>query len=311
MQVNKKNDELTELLVDRSADAISKWNVRGQYTLYFNIEYEMDDDNTFEVVFGYATEGQYKRPLKDVEDDFALAPGKTAVYRVGLTIPAGWQGRKKVCVKAVDVVVAPVAASTSGSALKTAAVLSTQADGDGNDESSVRYLDGDHLESYAYDDANAYEYVVGTNEDDYDAKYGEPYDVIDMPGSISFFEGDDYDDRFDYDDLEDNIDLVDDFEVDDNYDVQLFDPTIEVTDPDAGPDGGSSAGSGSDSGGNSGSSSSSKASSTKAAAAPKTGDPFNALPGVFAVTAAAGAAMVVYSKRRTENERAKAEGEDN
>ena len=249
--------------------------------------------------------------LKDVEDDFALAPGKTAVYRVGLTIPAGWQGRKKVCVKAVDVVVAPVAASTSGSALKTAAVLSTQADGDGNDESSVRYLDGDHLESYAYDDANAYEYVVGTNEDDYDAKYGEPYDVIDMPGSISFFEGDDYDDRFDYDDLEDNIDLVDDFEVDDNYDVQLFDPTIEVTDPDAGPDGGSSAGSGSDSGGNSGSSSSSKASSTKAAAAPKTGDPFNALPGVFAVTAAAGAAMVAYSKRRTENERAKAEGEDN
>lgn len=69
MQVNKKNDELTELLVDRSADAISKWNVCGQYTLYFNIEYEMDDDNTFEVVFGYATEGQYKRTLKDVEDE--------------------------------------------------------------------------------------------------------------------------------------------------------------------------------------------------------------------------------------------------
>ena len=29
----------------------------------------MDDDNTFEVVFGYATEGQYKRTLKDVEDE--------------------------------------------------------------------------------------------------------------------------------------------------------------------------------------------------------------------------------------------------
>ena len=69
MQVNKKNDELTELLVNASADAISKWNVRGQYTLYFNIEYEMDDDNTFEVVLGYATEGQYKRTLKDVEDE--------------------------------------------------------------------------------------------------------------------------------------------------------------------------------------------------------------------------------------------------
>ena len=49
MQVNKKNDELTELLVDRSADAISKWNVRGQYTLYFNIEYAF---GTFEVVLG-------------------------------------------------------------------------------------------------------------------------------------------------------------------------------------------------------------------------------------------------------------------
>ena len=66
MQVNKKNDELTELLVDRSADAISKWNVRGQYTLYFNIEYDLD---TFEVVLGYATEGQYKRTLKNVEDE--------------------------------------------------------------------------------------------------------------------------------------------------------------------------------------------------------------------------------------------------
>ena len=38
----------------------------------------------------------------------------------------------------------------------------------------------------------------------------------------------------------------------------------------------------------------------------KTGDPLSALSGVFAVTAAAGAAMAVYSKRRTENERAKA-----
>ena len=66
MQVNKKNDELTELLVDRSADAISKWNVRGQYTLYFNIEYAF---GTFEVVLGYTTEGQYKRTLKDVEDE--------------------------------------------------------------------------------------------------------------------------------------------------------------------------------------------------------------------------------------------------
>ena len=66
MQVNKKNDELTELLVDRSADAISKWNVRSQYTLYFNIEYAF---GTFEVVLGYATEGQYKRTLKDVEDE--------------------------------------------------------------------------------------------------------------------------------------------------------------------------------------------------------------------------------------------------
>ena len=40
--------------------------------------------------------------LKDVEADYALAPGKTSVYRVGLAIPAGWQGRKKVCVKAAE-----------------------------------------------------------------------------------------------------------------------------------------------------------------------------------------------------------------
>ena len=66
MQVNKKNDELTELLVNASADAISKWNVRGQYTLYFNIEYAF---GTFEVVLGYTTEGQYKRTLKNVEDE--------------------------------------------------------------------------------------------------------------------------------------------------------------------------------------------------------------------------------------------------
>ena len=38
--------------------------------------------------------------------------------------------------------------------------------------------------------------------------------------------------------------------------------------------------------------------------------PHFALPGVFAVTAAAGAAMAAYSKRRVENERAKAEGEE-
>ena len=87
------------------------------------------------------------------------------------------------------------------------------------------------------------------------------------------------------------------------------DPTIEVTESSNEPTAAakSNSKSGSGNAANTDSGNDGKGGSSAA----KTGDPLNALPGVLAVTAAAGAAMAAYSKRRIDNERAKAaEGED-
>ena len=224
--------------------------------------------------------------LQDVEDDYALAPGKTSVYRISLTIPQSWSGTKSVCVKSTDVVMAPVNVA-SGSAVKTAPVLSTQADAgeadsadpsadSGNSQGGVDsddgyWVDGDSLETYGYDDAGAYEYVVGTNGSDYDDEDGEPYDLLNVEGENSFFDDDDYDDR----------DSSDGYDGDDgDYDLALGEPKIVEIGRNT-----------------------STVPAPWRSTIPKTGDSLVPLTGLLGATTVAGAAMVAYSARRMANER--------
>ena len=68
--------------------------------------------------------------LKNIEPDYALAPGKTSVYQVEITIPNDWKDEKKVSVSAA----AAVAARAGG--------VKTQADGDVADEDIEEYVVG-------------------------------------------------------------------------------------------------------------------------------------------------------------------------
>ncbi len=206
--------------------------------------------------------------LKDVEDDYALAPGKTSVYRVSLTIPKGWTGKKSVCVKATDVVVAPVKVS-SNTAMQGMSDLSAQADPDETDGVAEEgWHDGDIYETYGYDDSGAYEYEVGSNKGDYDEENGgEPYDVIQMEGENTFFDNDDFDDDEIYDE--------------DDYNLQLDDAPIKEVDA-------------------FGNNAMPEAASPARLTLPKTSD---TLGGLLGVAALAGAALAAYSARRAANEK--------
>jgi len=235
--------------------------------------------------------------LKDVEDDYALAPGKTSVYRVSLTIPKSWSGKKSVCVKATNVVIAPVKVS-SGSATRGVPSLraqedmgetdptnindpySSDADADVGPDTHETTFDGDEDEAFGYDDSYAYEYVVGDHEGDYDRDDGEPYDLLDMDGENTFYDEDDYDDGDENDE--------------DDYDLSLDDAPIEGDEDDQADvdETGAAA------------TKPSPASSSKAA---KTGDATGALTGLLGAAAVAGAAMAAYSARRAANERRESE----
>ena len=272
--------------------------------------------------------------LKDVEDDYALAPGKTSVYRVSLAIPKSWSGRKNVCVKSTDVVIAPVKVS-SDSAVKTMSVLGTQADmgeagptnlsadagtSQGSTGDDGYWVDGDTQETYGYDDAGAYEYVVGTNESDYDEESGEPYDLLDMEGENTFFDDDDYDDR---DDEGRDDEGGDDEDFDDDYDLTLSEAKIEVVgepvwvpsdDEDAkdnkgtkdNADANAKDNAGASAVARTGTSTANGSSSTKNATS-KTSDSLGPFAGLLGATTVVGAAMVAYSARRVANERSQDE----
>jgi len=229
--------------------------------------------------------------LKDVEDDFALAPGKTSVYRVALSIPKGWQGTKKVCVKTADVVVAAVKAANSS--------LAAQATGLATQAAASSYVDGDHKDSNAYHDVDAYEYAVGSNAKDFDDEFGEPYDVLDIRGEARFFDEDDYDD------YDENIKAFPGDRGD--YDLQMH--QTPITTPKTGQHhaSGNAGMSSGTPGSNRESAATAKADSTTrttAQSAPRTADANGPLSGLLAGAALAGAAMAAYSARRVANEAA-------
>lgn len=100
--------------------------------------------------------------LKDVEPDYALAPGKTSVYEVEITIPKDWKDQKRVSISAADAVMASSTAKTQGA-------LSGQAD----------------LEELAQ---SVEEYIIGTGDqgsrdyyEEFDDDSGRaPFDVLDV-----------------------------------------------------------------------------------------------------------------------------------
>ncbi len=227
--------------------------------------------------------------LQDVLPDYALAPGKTSVYRVAISIPKGWSGTKNVSVKAVDVVVAPLKAATtpakaSDFVARSAATrgVSTQAEGDGEETTYV--YDGDFHAAYEVDDSDAVEYVVGTNEgdfdDDYDGDDTQPFDVLRIEGRNSFFDEDDFDDRDDDDD---------------DYDLQLGGGGLkQVAGPAPRPTPKPPV----------------QGTPVQGTPVPKTSDSLGPFPGLLGAAAVAGAAMTAYSARRVANERAAAGADD-
>jgi uncharacterized membrane protein YgcG len=191
-----------------------------------------------------------KGNLQNVEEDYALAPGASAVYHVRLTIPKGWGGEKQVSITAEEAVVAPV--KTSG----------------------IKALADD---TYDFDDSNAIEYVVGTDEGDY-GKEGKPFSIVSI-----WYE----------DDLDNNAD---------GYDYEIVDVPIATVDGKSSSGGGSSSGSGSKGNGSGSggrnSSSGSMTGSRSRTATPSTAD----LALGFLPFAAAGAGLLAYSRRRQQLE---------
>ena len=110
--------------------------------------------------------------LQNVEDDYSLAPGKTAVYQIKVNVPSSWTGEKSVSVVAENLVLAQSVGSQS---------LGAQADGE---------------EDYSFDDSDAVEYVVGSHEDDF-GEEGIPFDLIDVWAEEDLDHYDEgYDDEF-------------------------------------------------------------------------------------------------------------------
>jgi hypothetical protein len=201
--------------------------------------------------------------LQNVEDDYSLAPGQTSVYQIKVDIPKDWNtGEKSVSVIAKDVVV------SSSDSLKTQG-LATQADDDASE--------------YQYDDSDAIEYVVGTDESDFGDE-GIPFDLFDV-----WYE----------DDLDEYVEGYDDEFID--APIQDSDPGPHADAPDVnGPDdtvGDATKKNGSQAG---------SSVSNSGASSPKTGDPLGGMGGLLGVAAVAGAAMAAYSARRVANERAAA-----
>jgi hypothetical protein len=63
-------------------------------------------DNLMESGFNPLVEGSTTGELQNVEPDYSLAPGKSAVYQVEFTVPNDWKGTRKVTVLASDATVA-------------------------------------------------------------------------------------------------------------------------------------------------------------------------------------------------------------
>jgi hypothetical protein len=82
-------------------------------------------DTLMQSGFNPLVEGSTTGELQNVEPDYALAPGKSAVYQVEFTVPNDWKGTRKVTVLASD---ATVAASDKGIVASSEDVLTAMSD---------------------------------------------------------------------------------------------------------------------------------------------------------------------------------------
>ena len=193
--------------------------------------------------------------LLNVEDDYTLAPGKTSVYRLKFTIPSDWTGEKSIGVLAKDAIV-----SSSGSVKKQG--LGTQAEDD----------------AYDFDDSDAVEYLVGTDDGDF-GEDGMPIDLVTVQAE---------------DDLDEYVD---------GRSSAYADAPVEKKGS-GGKSGDDKPSASTPAGGNAKSTSSGGSSS---GGSPKTGDAFGPLAGLLGAAAVAGGALAAYSARRAANERAASE----
>lgn len=131
--------------------------------------------STTKVVFSQATlcESGYNPTeggkLKDVEPDYALAPGKTSVYQVEIEIPKDWKNEKKVSISSSGAI-----AANSGT-VQGQSTLATQDDDDFVDE-------------------DVEEYIVGSGdygENDYDEELDDgagqmPFDILEIQAEDTY-----------------------------------------------------------------------------------------------------------------------------
>jgi LPXTG-motif cell wall-anchored protein len=243
--------------------------------------------------------------LEDVEPDYALAPGKTSVYTLMLVVPKDWSGKVEASATAQDFVAASmkkVGTASVGDLLGVQSDALSVQDESTDESTDEREDEGtderedegfiDMADQYEGVDYDLYDYDVESIEY---AEYSEPGTEYDEDGDefVDYIvEDSDYDD----DDLLDYP--YDEFEVVESDELEgeeLSDAPIEgdgEPEDDGGPWG--DGGTGGDGG--------------RRSKLPETGDPASGMGAIGAGLAAAGAAMVAYSRRRVENERAASGG---
>ena len=219
--------------------------------------------------------------LKDVEPDYSLAPGQTSVYTVQLKVPSNWEGKVKASATALDYVAA------SKNPLKTS-------DDDEVQDSTATYVDpideeGEGTIDFGGEDFSDFDY--DDFEDDFESydfeEYSEPETEYDEDGNefVDYIITPE-----DYDEMEQQelpYDIIDVSMSDDVSGDDLGDAVVEV---DTGWDDWEDA---------------DEVGSLETL--PQTGD--DGLGIAAAALGGLGAAMVAYSKRRMDNERAEAEAE--
>ena len=214
--------------------------------------------------------------LKDVEPDYALAPGQTSVYAVQLKVPSNWEGKVQASVTAQDFVAAPKSPLITSSDSSTTTSLATFADDtDVEGEGTINFGGED------YNDIDPETYSDDFESIDFE-EYAEPQTEYDEDGN----------EYVDYIITPEDFDEIEDLEV--PYDVLTVSTSDDVSGDDLGDavvevDTGWNGWEDADAVGS-------------LEPLPQTGDDMG--PGVAsAILGGLGAAMVAYSKRRMENER--------
>ena len=137
-------------------------------------------DTLMQSGFNPLKEGSTTGELQNVEPDYALAPGKSAVYQVEFTVPNDWKGTRKVTVLASD---ATVAASDKGIVASSEDVLTAMSDELYAQAEEVYPYDADWADDVApYDNLD----VIELEEEEF---YDAPIQVPTNDGGVANADG--------------------------------------------------------------------------------------------------------------------------